>query len=135
VVQNDQLRTLLHGIVERTVGNSQKISNEIAHWFDSAMDRVSGAYKRWSQLVSFIVAVLLVIVLNISAIHVAQRLSKQSIDTKVISQVKAEDAKKALAELENLSPDIGGQNLDDVRTFFSRSLFGSLTSGRGYWVR
>ena len=141
VVLDGQLRTLLHGIVDRTVGNSQRISEEIAHWFDGAMDRVSGVYKRWSQWISFFVALVLAIILNISALHVTQGLFAQSVDTKMISQIKAEDIKedlhnanKVLTELENL-PNIGWKNRDEVKDFFENELWGAGKSWSDAWTR
>ena len=38
------------------------------------MDRVSGAYKRWTQLISFLVAVVLCVAMNIDAICIARTL-------------------------------------------------------------
>jgi len=47
---------------------------ELAAWFDNAMDRLSGAYKRKTQLVSFLVALILSATLNIDSIRVAHEL-------------------------------------------------------------
>jgi len=62
---DDQLKTFFHGVIERSVGDPDKIKAELVAWFDNAMDRVSGWYKRWTQLISFIVALILSVVLNI----------------------------------------------------------------------
>jgi hypothetical protein len=73
------------------------------------MDRVSGVYKRWAQLVSFILAFILAALLNISTIDVAQSLWKQPVDTKVIAPIaaakdppKLTDVLKDLKELDTL---------------------------------
>jgi hypothetical protein len=131
-IEDDQIKRLLTGIVDRTQGNIAAISDSIAHWFDAAMDRVSGAYKRWSQLISFLVALLLAIALNISAVHVGERLWKQPIDTAKIAQVKAEDITNKdaavailnkLDQIEELAPAIGWQDLSAFQKFWTEDLW------------
>jgi hypothetical protein len=46
-------------------------------WFDDAMDRVSGWYKRWSQRVTCVLALAVAIGLNASAIVIAERLADE----------------------------------------------------------
>jgi hypothetical protein len=72
-----QLKQLLNGIIDRSLGDPDKIKAELIAWFDSAMDRVSGWYKRWTQLISFIVALILAVGLNIDATKVAEALWTQ----------------------------------------------------------
>ena len=76
VKNNPQINAMLHGIIQRAEGDEEEIRKELAAWFDNAMDRVSGAYKRWAQLSSFILAFLIATLLNISAIDVAKSLWK-----------------------------------------------------------
>ena len=107
--KNGQLKTMLNGIVERALGDEEAIRAELSKWFDNAMDRVSGAYKRWAQLWSFLLALIIAALLNISTIDVARSLWKQPIDTKAIApiatakdQPKLSDALKDLKELDTL---------------------------------
>ena len=46
-------------------------------WFDDAMDRVSGWYKRWSQWVACVLAVLVAVGLNASAVDIADQLANE----------------------------------------------------------
>jgi hypothetical protein len=46
----------------------------LQNWFDQSMDRVSGIYKRWSQLISFILGGLLAFVFQVDAIRIASGL-------------------------------------------------------------
>lgn len=87
-----QIQNLLHGIIERSVGDPNKIRAELAAWFDNAMDRVSGYYKRWTQLASFVVALVLAGLLNVDAVHVATVLWEQP---KLVEQLKISDAATA----------------------------------------
>jgi hypothetical protein len=135
VVPNGQLRTLLYGIVDRTVGDTQKVSGEIALWFDSAMDRMSGAYKRWSQLISFIAGLFLVIMLNISAVHITERLWVQPVDTKRLSQISgmnSTEASQLIDKLSVLSPDIGWKDWNTFSNFWSADLW---AFNNDAWVR
>jgi hypothetical protein len=80
--KNDQIKTMINGIIDRAAGEEEKIRAELSSWFDNAMDRVGGSYKRWSQLWSFVFALVFAEALNISAIDVAKTLWHQPIDTK-----------------------------------------------------
>ncbi len=46
----------------------------VASWFDHSMDRVSGVYKRWLKLISFVVGLALAVALNADSIRVAAAL-------------------------------------------------------------
>lgn len=72
-----QLQKFLHGIIERSLGDPDKIKAELVAWFDNAMDRVSGWYKRKTQVISILVGFVLAAGLNIDAIEVAKALWTQ----------------------------------------------------------
>jgi hypothetical protein len=74
---DDQLQKFLHGIIERSLGDPDKIKGELVAWFDNAMDRISGWYKRWTQLIGFIVALIMATGLNIDTVKVAEALWTQ----------------------------------------------------------
>lgn len=82
-------------------------------WFDDAMDRVSGWYKRWSQWVTIGVAIAVAVLLNASALRVADRLyNDEAVRTSLVSgaegavqggstpKATAKETEKALGELE-----------------------------------
>ena len=72
-----QIHQLLTGIVERCRGDFAAIQTEIGKWFDNGMDRLSGEYKRRTQLVGFVAALLVTIAINADAIQVAHALYVQ----------------------------------------------------------
>lgn len=76
---DDQLNQLLTGIVHRAQGDITRIRNDVAAWFDAAMDRVSGSYKRRAQLMSFLFALLFAGLFNFDCIHLALRLWQQPV--------------------------------------------------------
>jgi hypothetical protein len=82
--ENPQINNVLRGAIQRGVGDLDAVKKEIAGWFDSGMDRLSGAYKRWSQLVSVLVALALCVLLNVDTVHIARALwASPSIAAKV----------------------------------------------------
>jgi hypothetical protein len=75
---------------------------ELEKWFNESMDRVSGWYKRKAQLVAIAIAVVLVIVLNVSTLRIADQLSAEP---KVLANVVAKA--EATAADEKAKPDEG----------------------------
>ncbi|WP_426192186.1 hypothetical protein [Massilia sp. DWR3-1-1] len=68
-LRDPQLRRALQGIYLRANGNFTEFEDGVAAWFDSAMARVSGEYKRRSMLVSVLLSLLLTVLFNIDSIH------------------------------------------------------------------
>jgi hypothetical protein len=69
-VPDPQLKRLLQGMVVRAEGSVENLEAQIADWFNASMDRVSGAYKRQAQLISFLFGLVLAIAINVDATHV-----------------------------------------------------------------
>jgi hypothetical protein len=76
-VPDPQLRRTLNMLYVQTGGDVQRFQAALGGWFDSTMARLSGAYKRRQLLVSFLLALLLAILLNIDSIHLFQTLWRQ----------------------------------------------------------
>jgi hypothetical protein len=69
-----QIRLLLQGMYERgnkEIGNFQ---SELSKWFEAGMERVSGSYKRWAQLFTFLIALVVAALLNIDTFHLFRAL-------------------------------------------------------------
>jgi hypothetical protein len=81
-----QLKALLVGVeddVESFLASTEK-------WFDDSMDRVSGWYKRNSQKITIGAAVVVTLVLNASAIRIAERLNDDpAVRAAVVAQAEA----------------------------------------------
>jgi hypothetical protein len=73
-LRDPQLRRALQGIYLRANGDYQLFQDGVAAWFDSAMARVSGEYKRRSLLVSVLLSFLLAVLFNIDSIHLFKTL-------------------------------------------------------------
>jgi len=75
-VPDPQLRRALQGMYGRA-RDLQTFQNMVAGWFDNAMARMSGTYKRRQLLVSLLIALLLAILFNIDSIHLFRTLWQQ----------------------------------------------------------
>jgi hypothetical protein len=64
-----QVRRALQVLYQYADGDLHRFQTALAGWFDSAMERVSGAYKRRSMLVSLLLSMLVAIMFNIDSIH------------------------------------------------------------------
>jgi hypothetical protein len=101
-VTNEQLKTFLDGVVDRTGGDIGKMQAEIAGWFDNSMDRIGGLYKRWTQVLSFAFALIIAIVFNVSAVDLGKALWQQPMLAKTIAPSASQSPTEALGELEGL---------------------------------
>jgi hypothetical protein len=54
------------------------LQENIEEWFDDAMDRVSGWYKRWSQKVLLVTSILLVLAANADSVMMVRRLARDN---------------------------------------------------------
>jgi hypothetical protein len=54
-----------------------RVQAEIENWFNDAMDRLSGYYKRWTKRVLLVLSVLVVIAFNVNTIQLAQSLWRE----------------------------------------------------------
>lgn len=73
-LDDPQVRAALQAIYQRAGGDMALFRQALAGWFDNAMARVSGAYKRRSMLVSMLLSMLLAILFNIDSIHLFRTL-------------------------------------------------------------
>jgi hypothetical protein len=102
-VTDPQLKILLEGIVHRAAGDLSKVRRAIAEWFDNGMDRVSGVYKRKTQVWAFVIAVIIAAACNISTITVGKALWQQPMLARAIGpdpKLKPADAFKLLSDLD-----------------------------------
>jgi hypothetical protein len=74
-ISDPQLRQLIQGMVNRSDGNIQKVKQDLANWFDNGMDRLSGGFKRRTQAMTFVVALLMAFLVNVDAIRIGTLLS------------------------------------------------------------
>jgi hypothetical protein len=71
---DSQIGQLLEGIVNRTAGDIKKIETELGNWFDFGMDRVGGAFKRWTLVWTFVIALPIAVIFNMDSIRIGTQL-------------------------------------------------------------
>jgi hypothetical protein len=122
----DDLRKLLATLAEPlgpAVNEAGKLAGEVEKWFDDAMDRVSGWYKRKTQLVLIAVGVVIVIWANANVIRYVSVLStnpdaRAAVVAAAQSTTSTPDLDKSLAKLKELDYGIGWEaaaTADDSR--------------------
>ncbi len=93
-VKDEQLRNLLLSLERKAAGNLDAFQHEVANWFDASMGRVSGIYKKWSQLWCFIIALVIAIIFNIDSVHLFKTLW---LHPSLVAQVNFDKVDPALA--------------------------------------
>lgn len=130
------LRRAVLSAIDHADGTLKQATENVQDWFDSAMDRASGWYKRRTQTVLFALGIVAAIALNVDALYIMGRLTadKTLREAVVNAAAKAEEpatlgasgasgangllvAKKARQELSDMGMPVGW--LDDKRYYFT----------------
>lgn len=142
----EQLKALLDEIgVSADLADSR---NAAERWFDDAMDRVSGWYTRWAKTIALVTAVVVTVILNASALRIAERLTDEpTVRASVVAGAErtaagetpkaiGEAAQAAVHELEALEVPIlwGKDNLPAKELSLERSTAGELLVTLAGWV-
>jgi hypothetical protein len=90
-IRSEQIRKALTGFLQRADGDIDAFQSHLANWFDNAMARVSGRYKRRSQWITFVLALVFAFAFELDSVH-------------VLRQLWAHPALMAQVELSNASP-------------------------------
>lgn len=106
-ISDPQLKDLLNGIVERSTGDIAMVRDQIAAWFDNGMDRVSGVYKRKTQVWSFAIVFLLAAGLNVSAINIGIALWQHPMLATTFAPYPSSRPIDALEQLQKLGVPVG----------------------------
>lgn len=99
----DSVKLQLIGAVSGTQDRLQKLHDSVEVWFNNAMDRVSGAYKRYTQLMLLIIGVVVSLLFNADTIQIWRTLASN------------DDLRRAVAEQAAASMGVLAQEVDRVR--------------------
>jgi hypothetical protein len=87
---NDRIKKTLQLLLREVDGDVDKFKENIELWFDHAMDRVSGWYKRNAQWVTFSVGLVASIALNVDCIRIGNYLQTHaSVRDAIVAKAKA----------------------------------------------
>jgi len=73
-LQNTRLKNVVLRAVQDADNDLNRARASIEAWYDQSMERLSGYYKRWTQLILFCLGILVAASLNIDAIAVSRQL-------------------------------------------------------------
>jgi hypothetical protein len=114
-IEDPQLRRTLQGIHQRAGGDMERLRGFVAGWFDTAMQRMTGRYKRRSLLTSFLLSLLVAMLFNIDSIHLFRTLWQHpALAAQLGSEALKHDAVAALQTLPvgwQSFPPVYGQEL------------------------
>jgi hypothetical protein len=70
-IENAKVKNALTAMLHEAGEDANKLRDSIESWFNSTMDRVSGWYKRRSQLIIFLLGFGAAAIININSITIA----------------------------------------------------------------
>jgi hypothetical protein len=101
-IQDPQLKQLLQGMYLRASGDVDKLRSELAAWFDDAMQRAAGEYKRHAQLICFVLGLAIAALMNIDTFHLFKTLWENPAYAAELVAVPPQNAAEALEGLRTL---------------------------------
>lgn len=82
------------GLLDSAQGDADTARQRVENWYDDAMERVSGAYKRRAQTYIAVLGVVLCSALNADTLMIARELwGDQALRTAIVTQAQASSAK------------------------------------------
>lgn len=97
-----KLREALVTAANEAEGDWDIFKAGVERWYDTAMDRLSGQYKRYAQLVTFLIGLVLAVCFNVNSVTMATRLYQdRDLRETMVRQAQTyvdEDAKAAGSE-------------------------------------
>jgi hypothetical protein len=111
-IGNDRVARVLLNAIDTAGGDLDVAINNIERWFDSTMERVSGWYRRKTNLIVFFLGLVLAVGLNIDTLAIAGHLYRNQ-DARASLVGLAEDAQRNPAALTRLDSGIVNSPLVD----------------------
>ena len=112
-IENPHLRQAMLQAVRIGGDDAGRVRDHLEHWYDSAMDRVSGWYKRRSQTLLFWLGLVGALALNVNTLTIAEELAKNATLRRAIASeaerrdVPPADANATAERIDRLGLPIG----------------------------
>jgi hypothetical protein len=98
------VKSIVVGAIEDAQGDINTVRKNLEGWFDATMDRVSGWYRRRTQLILFLIGIAAAGVLNVDSITIAQRLTNdKTLRDAIVATARAVPAAEANESYNQLS--------------------------------
>lgn len=134
-IPDAQLRQLLSSMYQRAGADIHRFEAEVAYWFDNAMQRLAGNYKRTIQWWTVLFGFLLAVAMNIDALHLFKVLWVHPALVANLTAAQVGDAQAAFGQLGASSLPIGWEQppfnyVNRVLSWnYSASQFGLMAAG------
>ena len=113
-LDNEPIRRALLSAIDMGQANLEQVQANLEEWYDSSMDRVSGWYKRETQLILILLGVAVAVTANVNTLAIARQLygDKVARDALVVqagnaATVMGKDTEQLRVELQRLNLPIG----------------------------
>ncbi|HKH90434.1 MAG TPA: hypothetical protein VKA54_01460 [Gemmatimonadaceae bacterium] len=153
-IENGAVQRVLLGAIDTAGGSMERAVANVAAWYDSGMDRVSGAYKRATQKILLGIGLAVAVGMNVNTIAIGRFLFRHDAERAVLvaaAETAARDSSilqgdrdaryaRAIAALDSLRLPIGWDDVVLVRPWTTRqavNVFGARTTvveGSGLWL-
>lgn len=106
-IPSAQVREALSALLDNAQGDVQAFQQSAERWFDDAMERVSGWYRRRVQLMMWLLAAGLVLALNVDTVRIAQELwDDKSVRAAVIARAESATTQAQEPDVERIAEDV-----------------------------
>lgn len=135
-LQNPPLQRVLLSAIDTAQGDLDRAQANIEAWYDSAMDRISGAYKRSTQWVILVIAIAVTVLMNVNTFAIANFLFLNEDARTALVKIAIEDP-EGKADLTKLGLPIGwegregGIGFDDIFGWLLTAF--AATLGAPFW--
>lgn len=86
----EKMQKTVLGLLESAQGDVNVARQRVEHWYDDAMERVSGVYKRRAQIYIAVIGLVLCSALNADTVMIARELwGDQALRTAIVTQAQA----------------------------------------------
>jgi hypothetical protein len=127
-VTDEQIKQALKSLLAAAEGDVKKFEKAVGAWFDSSMERVAGIYKRYTQVISFIVALLVAMSLNIDALHITTELWQHQARAQLLTAAITQGGAAAADKLAIFSADALGANSKDANATGAATMLDALAN-------
>ena len=114
-IGSPQVQAALRTLYKNARGNATRFQRSVEEWYDDAMERVSGWYRRRVQLLIWALAIALAVGLNADTIEIAQELwSDRTVRAAVVARAESAAAQAPEADITRVAEDVETLNELDV---------------------
>jgi hypothetical protein len=106
-IPSAQVRGALTALLRSVQGDVRAFQRSAERWFDDAMERVSGWYRRRVQLMMWLLAAGLVLALNVDTVRIAQELwDDKSVRAAVIARAESATSQAQQPDVRRIAEDV-----------------------------